>query len=240
METIDGSWYMKCCARDDPLRLKTVDDAARLIRELGFLPLFSNAVPGFSVEERTCAGDWWSDDPARDPWAWRQILARTPGIVYGKFFGRRAGFISAEWFPAFANWRRDGYDFDTLIDEGRAAVRAQKLMQPFLTDGQPNDAALYSFELKARAGFGKGGEKNFEGVLTELQMQSYLCIGEFRQRQNKYGQGYGWHIAVLCTPEAKLGCEAIARGYREAPAVSRRRIAEQLRRFFPRFDEKEI
>lgn len=232
METINGEWYMKGCAWDDPARLKTVDEAAELIRRIGFLPLFSNDIPGFSVEERTLSRDWWTDDPARDPWAWRQILSRYPDIIYGKFFDRRAGFVSSEWFPTFANYRRNGYDFDTLIDEEKASHRAKKLMQPFLTGGLPNGTELHSFLLKTQAGFGKGGEKNFEGVLTELEMQTYLCIGDFRQRLNKAGQPYGWHIAVITPPETKLGYDRIAEAYREAPQASWERIKEQIRRFF--------
>ena len=240
MELIGGEWYMKCCAQDDPQRLRTVDDAAELIRQIGFLPLFANGIPGFSIEERTPAQDWWSDDPARDPWAWRQALSRRPGIVYGKFFDRRAGFVSAEWFPYFANYRRNGYDFDTLIDEGLAPRRARLLMKPFLTDGLPNGTELHSFALKALAGFGKGGEKNYEGVLTELQMQSYLCIGDFRQRLNKRGEPYGWHIAVIAAPESRLGYDAIARAYAEPPQRSWERICAQLCSRFPAADEAQL
>ncbi len=240
METINGEWYMKGCAPDDPNRLSSVRHAAELIQKIGFLPLFSNDIPGFSVEERSCASDWWTDDPARDPWAWRQLLSREPDIVYGKFFDRRAGFISAAWFPVFANYRRNGYDFDTLIDEGFAPYRQQKLMQPFLTDGLPNGTELHSFQLKAEAGFGKDGEKNFEGVLTDLQMQSYLCIGDFRQRLNRKNQPYGWHIAIITPPETKLGYEPISEAYREAPERSGERIHGQIRRFFPDASDQQL
>lgn len=240
METLNGEWYMKGCAKDDPHRLHTALEAAALVREIGFLPLFSNDIPGFSVEERTLPTDWWTDDPSRDPWAWRQILARQPDILYGKFFDKRAGFVSAEWFPAFANYRRNGYDFDTLIDEGLAPHLAQKLMQPFLTDGLPNGTELHSFALKAQAGFGKGGEKNFEGVLTDLQMQTYLCIGDFRQRLNKAGQPYGWHIAVITPPETKLGYDAITEAYHESPQASWERMITQIRRFFPKTTDDQL
>ena len=233
METINGEWYMKGCAASDLKRLRTAEDAAEWIREIGFLPLFSNEIAGFSIEERTFAGDWWTDDVSCDPWAWRQVLSRVPDILYGKFFGRRAGFISSEWFPAFANWRRDGYDFDTLIDEGLAPHREQKLMQPFLTDGMPNEAALLSAVLKQQAGFGKDGEKNFEGVLTDLQMKSYLIIGDFQQRVNKRGEPYGWHIARMQTPEAKLGYDTVTLAYSEDPQASKQRIYSQIRSFFP-------
>ena len=233
METINGEWIMKGCAPDDPRRLRTAADAARLIREIGILPLFSNEIAGFSVEERTTAGSWWDGDEASDPWEWRQALSREEDILYGKFYDRKACFVSAEWFPVLANWRRRGYDFDALFDEGRAPFRARKLMEPFLTEGMPNDAALLSSVLKEQAGFGKGGEKNFEGVLTDLQMQTYLIVGDFRQRLNKLGKPYGWHLSVVQTPEARLGYDAFAAAYRETPADAGRRLEKQLRRFFP-------
>lgn len=44
------------------------NEAAEYINRVGFLPLFKNEIPGFSLEERTVAEYWWSDDPVRDPW----------------------------------------------------------------------------------------------------------------------------------------------------------------------------
>lgn len=237
METINGEWYMKGCAPTDPLRLRTLEQAAERIRAVGLLPLFSNALPGFSLEEQTWAGDWWTDDPARDPWDWRQQLSRLPDILYGKFFQGRAGFVSAQWFPDFANLRRDGYDFDTLVDEGLASHRSQKLMAPFLTDGEANDAAILSPVLKQTAGFGKGGEKNYEGTLTELQRKTYLIIGDFRQRLNRQGAPYGWHLALIQTPEAKLGYETVAAAYSRPPEESRALLTKQVLAHFPEADQ---
>ena len=45
---------------------------------------------------------------------WREIIARSGKVAYGKFFDKKAGFISVEWLPVFANYRRDGDDFDAL------------------------------------------------------------------------------------------------------------------------------
>ena len=50
METINGVWYMKGCRRSDMGCLHSPDDLLELVREVGFLPLFSNDIPGFSVE----------------------------------------------------------------------------------------------------------------------------------------------------------------------------------------------
>lgn len=41
------------------------------------------------------------------------------------------------------------------------------------------EAGFYSNEMKARAGFGKDGEKGFEGTLTDLQMRICLMSENF-------------------------------------------------------------
>ena len=58
------------------------------------LPLFKNEIDGFSAEEHTSALYWWSGDPEQDPWEWRELIARSGQAAYGKFFGKKAGFIS--------------------------------------------------------------------------------------------------------------------------------------------------
>ena len=240
METVNGEWIMMGCSPDDPDCIHNTKQLKRLICRVGFLPLFSNTIPGFSVEERTVPYHWWTDDPEKDPWAWRQILARDPELAYGKFFDKKAGFIAREWFPALANYRRDGYDFDALCDDGLAPYRNIKLMEAFEPDEHMNSLEMLSFEAKQKAGFGKEGLKNFEGVLTQLQMQTYLIMSDFRQKINRKGQSYGWHIAALETPETKWGYDFVAGGYKEMPEESWERISGRLKEFFPSADDKAI
>ena len=85
MKEINGQFIMDGCAPDDPNRLDTAEQLVALLRAVGFLPLFSNAIPGFSVEGRVPADRWWTDEES-DPWAWRHMLADHPEIAYGKFF----------------------------------------------------------------------------------------------------------------------------------------------------------
>ena len=153
----------------------------------------------------------------------------------GKFFGKKAGFISKAWFPDFANWRRDGYDFDSRWDDGLATARQKKIMDQF-TDTY----ALLSYELKERAGFGKGGEKNFEGTVTDLQMSSYLIIRDFRQKLNKKGQPYGWPRAEYTTPEALWGAACIAAAYATDPVQSRAKVFRQIQAHFPAATEERL
>ena len=58
--------------------LHNVNELAELIHEIGFMPLFSNAIRGFSVEEMTEESVWWTGDASTDPWEWRRILAADP------------------------------------------------------------------------------------------------------------------------------------------------------------------
>ena len=100
--------------------LRSPEDIAALTEEWGFLPFFAGEIPGFSVEE-CCPPELWFSDDADGPWEWKGPVARSGRCVYGKFFGGRAGFISREWLPDFANFRRDGYDIDARYDDGLAS-----------------------------------------------------------------------------------------------------------------------
>ena len=170
---------------------QTVEDCENYINEVGFLPLFaSEEFPGGSVQERTKPWVWWTGNEKSDPWLWREQIAARGKIAYGKFFHGRAGFVSREWFPYLANYRRFGYDYDSRWDEGLATNRSRKIMSLFMEENEEQE--LFSFEVKRMAGFGKEGEKNFEGTVTDLQMRTYLVIREFRQRLNKKGEPYLW------------------------------------------------
>ena len=241
METVNGQWFMKCCDTSDPACMKSQDDLLTLIRELGFLPLFSNDIAGFSVEEHTSAEAWWTGDPGTDPWEWRISLARHPEIAYGKFFDKKAGFIHKDIFPVFANYRRNGYDFDALFDEGMVSHRAKRIMDVIGLSDESVRREVMTYELKEQAQFGKdGGEENFDGTLASLQMQAYLIMSDFRQRRNKRGQPYGWHIAAIEAPEAKWGYEFVTSAYNESPDVSWEKISGKMNLRFPSADANAI
>ena len=219
---------MRGLSWDDPLRIRSWQELVRWIDQVGFLPLFKNEIDGFSAEEHTAGFCWWSGDPEQDPWEWRQFIARSGQVAYGKFFAGKAGFISRAWFPHFANWRRDGYDFDSRWDEELASLRQKRIMDQFSARDE-----VYSFQLKRLAGFGGTGEKNFEGTITDLQMGGYLIIRDFRQRLNKKGQLYGWPISVYTTPEILWGYEHVTSAYPVEPARSRQLIYQQIQTHFP-------
>ena len=231
----NGEWIMRGMNWDDPARIQSWEELIGWIDEVGFLPLFKNEVDGFSVEENTADLYWWSGNQEHDPWEWRCLMARSGRVAYGKFFGKKAGFVSRAWFPHFANWRRDGYDFDSRWDEELASMRQKRIMDCFSEQDE-----WFSFALKQQAGFCKGGEKNFEGTITDLQMGSYLLIRDFRQRINRKGIPYGWPISVYTTPEALWGYDHIASAYSTAPSESMNLIYEQLQKSFPKATQSEL
>lgn len=238
MAVEDGKWIMYGVDWDDPECIHTVTEAIEYINDIGFLPLFRNDIPGFSLEERTVPEYWWCDNPDKDPWMWRAIIASRRDIVYGKFFDKKAGFISRKWLPVFANYRRDGYDFDALYEDGKASRKLKKIMDNFIEDKV--DMEIYSNELKKIAGFGKNGEKGFDGAITSLMMQMYLCNCDFRKRRNKKGEEYGWDVAIYSSLEHIHGYDYLTSCYRESPEDSWKKIVEYMHNIYPIATNKQI
>ena len=235
MANESGEWVIHGMDWDNPLRIHTWHELIDRINEIGFLPLFKNEVEGFSAEESASDLYWWSGDTEQDPWEWRKLIARSREVAYGKFFGRKAGFISKEWYPEFANYRRDGYDFDALWDDELAGIRHKKIMDQIEAKEE-----WYSYELKQKAGFGKEGEKNFEGIVTDLQMKTYLIISDFRRKRNKKGQEYGWPVSVYTKPETLWGYESISSAYKKSPGESKNRIFSHIKALYPEATDKQL
>lgn len=245
MSEENGNWTMRGLEWDNPYRIRTWQELVNWINEIGFLPLFANEIEGFSAEEHTSSAQWWTGNRQEDPWEWREIIAASGQVAYGKFFGNKAGFISLEWLPYFANYRRNGYDFDARYQDGLASRREKKIMDFFIEENEDGDTVykderILSTDLKKAAGFGKGGEKNYSGVVTGLQMQTYLVIRDFIRRKNKRGEEYGMAVSVLLPPESVWGYDKVTAAYSEKPKESWNRIFRHVKELYPGVDEKNI
>lgn len=178
------------------LKIKSISDLEKLIDKIGFLPFFANQIEGFSVEENIEPRYWFSDG-VEGAWEWKGAVIRDINCAYGKFFGGKAGFISREWYPDFANLRRDGYDFDARYDDGLARFSDKEVYDILEKHG-----SLLSGELKRIGGFGgNNGKKGFDGIMTRLQMKGYVVISDFEYKHDKQGQPYGWGVARYSTSE---------------------------------------
>lgn len=216
-------------------KITTVAELEDCVEAFGFLPLFRNSVPGFSVEERTEPSDWWTGDESRDPWVFREIAAENKKVSYGKVFQKKAGFISKPYYPIFANYRRDGYDFDTRYECGLASQMDKTIYDLVETNGP-----MSSFELKryicpkTRKGTG------FDTSLTRLQMQTYLTVVGFVRKRDKKGKEYGWPAAVYERPEAVFGYEFVRSVYNEEPSDSKSKLLACLAQHYSTASTKQI
>ena len=212
------------------------EDLKNAVQKYGFLPLFANSVPGFSIEEHVIPEVWYSAGSDDWPvWEWKGPVIRECGCAYGKFFEKKAVFISREWFPDFANWRRDGYDFDARWDDGLASYRDKDLYELLAAN-----APIVSTVLKERGDYGKGGRKGFETLITRLQAQGYVLISDFVYPKNKQGEPYGWGLAQYSTPERFFGPSFRETVYSRTPEGSFARILQHLKTILPQADEARL
>ena len=223
----DGIFYMDGLPRTACGALTSPKQATEYVVAHGMVPFFSGEVPGLSIEENTYSGDWWCEIPEIDPWEWRKILASEARVVYGKFFGGRAGFIDIDLFPLFCAYRRDGYDFDTLYQMGRVSQKEKAVMDAVGFEVRHNA------QIRKAAGFGKDGYKGYENVTVKLQDKTYLIIRRFDQRVNKAGQPYGWTVAHLATPEACFGEDFVKSQYALPREKAKDLLMEELIRRNP-------
>ncbi len=209
----------------------SADDLAEMVEEWGFLPLLQNGVAGFSVEEHTPPSLWFTD--VDGPWEWKGPVIQKTGCAYGKFFFGKAGFISKQWYCDFANYRRDGYDFDARYDDGLARYRDKQVYEILAENSN-----LLSKEWRRLTGIEKRSE--FDAIVARLQMQGYVVTTDFEYARDRHGAPYGWGLARYATPEVQFGEWFTDRVYRRSPEESGEAIAEYLRNLLPLATDSQI
>jgi hypothetical protein len=209
--------------------IKSKSDLIQAINKFGFVPFFENSIPGFSVEEHITPDCWWnSGTGVWEAWEWKGQIIRETGCAYGKFFEKKACFISREWFMDLANYRRDGYDFDARYDDGLAPYKDKQLYDLIVSS-----APVLSKELKRLGNYKKGGNKGFDTIISRLQAQCYVTISDFVYMKDKSGKRYGWGVAEYSTPEMFMGSDFTDNVYRYSPEESYERILEHFYGLFP-------
>lgn len=199
----------------------SMQDLGDLIRYIGIIPYFPCGIPGYSVEEAVDPDLLWVDGGV---WDWKGPMLRQGLCLYGKHLQSKAAFVSPDWFPDLANYRRNGYDFEGMCEDGLVPYR-DRLLMAWLDRHGPT----MSTTVRRECGFSKG----FDTVQTRLQMQTFLTNADFAQPLNRLGQPYGWNRAVLTTPERLLGEERLNDVGGRSPEESLMRIAEHLHDCMP-------
>ncbi len=203
-------------------QITTADELETLILQIGFLPFFRCEIPGYSLEELT-PPEFWFKDGVEGPWEWRETAAANGKIGYGKLVRGKAAFISPELLPLLANYRRDGYDYDARFDDG-----LMKHREKIVLDAVAENGTMLSPDIKKVCGFGKGGLKGFESILSGLQMQTYLLVRSFEYKRDKHGTPYGWGVGRYAAPETIFGAELVTARYEQQPKESAAEMIEVL------------
>lgn len=201
----------------------------QLTLKWGFLPFFHNTIEGFSIEELTPETLWFSKEHP-GPWEWKGPVIREWRCAYGKFFAGKACFVSLEWLPDFANWRRYRYPMDAMGEDAKHVY-----------DVLVEHESLLSKELKLASGYTLSRKRTQDGslkdgpacdkIISQLEMAIYVCIADFEYLISKGGQQYGWGVARYCTPEAMYGAGLLR--CERSPEESRERIINHVHSLFP-------
>lgn len=222
--------------------VRTKEDLIEAVEAFGIVPYFANSLPGFSLEEHCHPAALWSDT-GECSWDWKGPVIRETNCAYGKFFEKKAVYVSREWFLDLANYRRDGYDFDARYDDGLARFDDKELFE--LVDA---NAPILSKELRALGGYAytarsgqkTEGKKGFDASITRLQELGYVVISDFVYSEDKYGNRRGWGVASYSTPEKFMGSGFTDHVYDRSPEESYARLLGHLHELLPEAGEKEL
>ncbi|MGI5888146.1 MAG: AlkZ-related protein [Oscillospiraceae bacterium] len=216
-------------------RIDGLETLIEAVNREGILPMFQSGIPGFSVDDMSPEESW--DGPAKEsPWAWKDAAAGSRRCAYGKLLAGRAGFVSLEWFPKFANYRRDGYDFDSLLDDGLALPGTEEIMNIIMREGPTT-----SMVLRQKMGLDtRSGRYRFEKLSGWLQMHCYILQGGFVYKKYKNGRTEDYGISLFDTPEHLFGEDLVRSAYSEDPEKSLDDIMAMVTSRHPDFDRKKL
>lgn len=215
--------------------IEPIDSAPRLmevIEQLGFLPLLDGGVRGFSAEEMVddeCRYVVYSDGGWDWPlWKWKGPVITEGNCVYGKFFDKKAGFVSRDWWPDLCNWRRSRFP------EPEHGSIEEAILLTLQEHG-----SLITRELRAACGFtGPKMRSRFDGYVTRLQMACRIVTEDFVYPRDRHNNEYGWGWSLLTIPERLLGRDVCHCS--RTPEQSRDRILHHLRAILPQATRQQL
>ena len=202
------------------------------INEIGFLPLLRMGLSGWSAEEAVdeeCRYVTLPDGGWEWPlWEWKGNIIRESGCAYGKFFDRKAAFISRRWWPDFCNWRRSVFPHP---EEGSIEDMILQTLQ--------ENGSMITRDLRKACGFtGTKMRGRFDAYISRLEMGCRIVTEDFVYPKDRHGCDYGWGWSLLTTPEAFLGKDSCHSGC--TPEESRRRMERHFQGLFPDADKRLI
>lgn len=185
------------------------------VQYFGILPFFRNKIRGFSIEEMTPPSLLFGGNEYEGCWEWKGPVVRQLTSAYGKFFHKKAGFVSKSLLPYFLKFRCEGnmlkpgtidemiYDIISINDKMSSTELRESMLgtkrrrTPFdLPDIEESNSNLILMQETK-----KPSRHSLDGPLQRLQMAGRLCISDFRYKLTSRGERYGWGVAEYSTPE---------------------------------------
>ena len=224
--------------KGNPFGIKVTDSLSMLeaIKTCGIIPFFENPVTGFSIEEMTPPGSWFTDEDL-GPWDWKVDVVQSGEIVYGKFLcGGKAAFAMPEWYAHLRNWRLSQEKYKPTT-EGRKVL---KLIE--------KEGSCVSRQVRELLNVKKSKS---DSVLANLMNGTRLIIGDIQRVYKGPNLEYkGWQTASYCTPESLFERQAEDFGPWHiggstlkcdcTPEESYSKLRNRIKELFPEATEKQL
>ncbi|SHO53279.1 AlkZ-related protein [Anaerocolumna xylanovorans] len=169
---------------------------------------------------------WHTEDADTDPWEWRmRVLNEETDIAYGKFFFKKSGYITREWYPYFYAVRRGDRELEEEYENGNISLFARKIYR-LLTEYKELPLHL----IKQYGGFSAEDKARFDAAMTELQMKFYITMCGRARKTSKAGEEYGWSSTVFCLTEDFFGKEIIKEALKIKPDDAYEKIYQWINR----------
>jgi len=186
-------------------KVKTYEEAIKVIEELGLLPLAS-LIPDYPSLNSLTLQENWHSDTEFDPWLWRTKFSSDGVAGYGKFIKKKSILVSRELLP----YVKKVLGSNELIEEryfsgsiSREANSIYKIIS--------QEEGIDTRALRARAGLKeKEKKKVFENALLDLQGSMDIVISGIQEKKNIDGEKNGWSSTAFETYDSWTSRNKIA------------------------------
>ena len=196
------------------------------VASLGFLPFFPCGIEGFSLREHVDPAVWFVEG-VDGPWEWKAEVG-----VYGKLFRGKAVFMTPEWYGVTACYRRDGYDFEGMYEDGFLPHACLPIMNEL------EKGSLVSTELRRRTGLDEKGS-GFDGLINTLQMKCFVLPSSFEYALDRWGRPYGWGLARYSDADRLYGEYIVKAEAKYTPAEAKELLIARVLELCPNASKKQ-
>ena len=225
--------------------ISTREQLRKVVEAIGFLPFFASGIKGFSLKDHIDPAVWFVEG-VDGPWEWKTDVG-----VYGKLFRGKAVFMTPEWYAILACYRRDGYDFEGMYEDGLVPHGAVTIMAELEKGAAPDvfpedDLALLpipgmgvlSTDLRVRTGM-TDKASGFDAIINTLQMKCFVLPTCFEYSIDRHGRPYGWGLARYSLSDAKYGKLIEAAEAKYTPREAKELLISHVMELCPGASEKQ-